>query len=178
MKPIKQADLFNALATALGNVKTITKSLRPGKTFDRGLASRIPFQILVVEDNLINQKVATRVLLQFGYEANVASNGQEALEMLEQQKFQLVFMDVQMPGMDGLEATRHICKHFKPSERPYIVAMTANAMKEDREQCMAAGMDDYVSKPIRTEEVKAAIERAGLHVLSGDPTNRQHPRSI
>jgi two-component system, sensor histidine kinase and response regulator len=161
MKPIKQADLFNAFTTALGNVKTITKSLRPGKNYDPALATRLPFKILIVEDNVINQKVANRVLLQFGYQTDLASNGREALEALELQKYDLIFMDVQMPEMDGLEATRHICATFDPSARPYIVAMTANAMKEDHQNCLAAGMNDYLSKPIRPDEVKAAIERAG-----------------
>ena len=160
MKPIKQADLFNALTTALGNIKTITKSLRPSKTFDHALATRMPFKILVAEDNVINQKVAMRILLQFGYQTDLASNGKDALEAVERQRYDILFMDMQMPEMDGLEATRHICARFDASERPYIVAMTANAMKEDREQCLAAGMDDYLSKPIRAEEIRAALERA------------------
>jgi two-component system sensor histidine kinase/response regulator len=161
MKPIKQADLFNALATALGHVKTTTKSLRPSKAFDPNLAARLPLKILVVEDNVVNQKVALRILLQFGYEADLATNGKEALDVLEQQKYDLVFMDMQMPEMDGLEATQRICARYQSPDRPYIVAMTANAMKEDHAQCLAAGMDDYLSKPIRTDEIKAAIERAG-----------------
>jgi len=163
MKPIKQGDLFNALTTALGHIKTITKSLRRAQPFDHDLATRLPLKILIVEDNEINQKVAMRVLLQFGYQTDLAANGKEALEAVERQKYDLLFMDVQMSEMDGLEATRRICTRFSPSERPYIVAMTANAMKEDRESCLAAGMDGYLSKPIRPQEVKAALERAALH---------------
>jgi signal transduction histidine kinase/CheY-like chemotaxis protein len=163
MKPIKQAELFNALATALGNIKTVTKSLRPVRAFDPTLATRLPFKILVVEDNMINQKVARRVLLQFGYATDLAENGKAAIEAVQRQKYDLVFMDVQMPQMDGLEATRRICGIRMPAERPYIVAMTANAMKEDRELCLASGMDDYLSKPIRPEDVKGAIERAAAH---------------
>ena len=113
-----------------------------------------------MEDNAINQKVAQRILLQFGYQTDLASNGREALEAVEQQKYDLVFMDMQMPEMDGLEATRHICARPNSPQRPYIIAMTANAMKEDRESCLAAGMDDYLSKPIRAEKIKAALERA------------------
>jgi two-component system sensor histidine kinase/response regulator len=161
LKPIKQTDLFNALATALGNIKTITKSLRPTKAFDYDLATRLPFKILIVEDNAINQRVATRVLLQFGYKADLAANGKLALEAVAREKYDLLFMDMQMPEMGGLEATRHICARLKPPQRPYIIAMTANAMKEDREECLASGMDDYLSKPIRAEEIKTAIERAG-----------------
>jgi len=160
MKPIKQADLFNALATALGNVKTITKSLHSGTVFDQDLATRLPLKILIVEDNVINQKVAQRTLLRFGYQADLAVNGKEALEAVERKKYDLLFMDMQMSEMDGLEASRRICARFVSSERPYIIAMTANAMKEDQESCLAAGMDDYLSKPIRPAEVKAALERA------------------
>jgi two-component system, sensor histidine kinase and response regulator len=160
MKPIKQADLFNALTTALGKIKTVTKSLRQNKIFDPTMATRLPLNILIAEDNIVNQKVAMGILLQFGYQAELVVNGKEAVEAVERQKYNLLFMDIQMPNMDGLEATRLICSNFNPSERPYIVAMTANAMKEDRELCLSAGMDDYISKPIRPEEIKAAIERA------------------
>ena len=160
MKPIKQADLFNALTTALGKIKTVTKSLRQNKVFDSTMAARLPLNILIAEDNIVNQKVAMGVLLQFGYHTDLVVSGKEAVEAAERQKYDLLFMDIQMPNMDGLEATRLICSRMNPSERPYIVAMTANAMKEDRERCLSAGMDDYLSKPIRPEEIKAAIERA------------------
>jgi two-component system sensor histidine kinase/response regulator len=161
MKPIKQEELFNALLTTLGHVKTTTKSNNPGRTLERDLAKRIPLKILIVEDNLINQKVALKILKQFGYEASVAGNGIEALAALEDQNYDLVFMDMQMPEMDGLEATRRICERYAPGDRPYIVAMTANALKEDHEKCLAAGMNAYLSKPIRTDELKEAIEKLG-----------------
>jgi two-component system sensor histidine kinase/response regulator len=160
MKPIKQADLFNALTTTLGKIKTVTKSLRQTKIFDPAMAARLPLEILVAEDNIVNQKVAMGILFQFGYQTDLVVSGKEAVEAVERQKYDLLFMDVQMPDMDGLEATRLICSRRSPSERPYIVAMTANAMKEDRELCLSAGMDDYLSKPIRPDEIKAAIERA------------------
>ena len=164
MKPIKQADLFNALTTALGKIKTVTKSLRQNKVFDSTMAARLPLNILIAEDNFVNQKVAMAVLLQFGYRTDLVVNGKEAVEAAERQKYDLLFMDIQMPNMDGLEATRLICSRMSPSERPYIVAMTANAMNEDRERCLSAGMDDYLSKPIRPEEIKAAIERASMQL--------------
>jgi len=164
MKPIKQEELFNALLTTLGHVKTITKNTQTARSFDRHLADKIPAKILIVEDNLINQKVATKILMQFGYAAQVAGNGIEGLAALEDQSYDLVFMDMQMPEMDGLEATRQICKRYSPGERPYIVAMTANALKEDQEKCLAAGMNDYLSKPIRTDELKEAIEKFGAVV--------------
>jgi CheY-like chemotaxis protein len=117
-------------------------------------------KILIAEDNSINQKVALRVLQQFGYQADLAANGLEAVQAVERQKYDLVFMDVQMPEMDGLEATRRICTRWPASDRPYIVAMTANAMKEDQGHCLAAGMNDYLSKPVRADEIKGALERA------------------
>jgi CheY-like chemotaxis protein len=160
MKPIKQADLFDALTTALGSIKTVTKLLRQNKSFDLKMAARLPLDILIAEDNIVNQKVAVAILLKFGYKSDLVVNGKEAVEAVGRQKYDLLFMDLQMPHMDGLEATRVIRSRFSPSERPYIVAMTANAMKEDRELCLSAGMDDYVSKPIHPDEIKAAIERA------------------
>ena len=169
MKPIKQAELLNALATALDNIQTVTKSLRQIKVFDPTMATRLPLKILLAEDNTINQKVALRVLQQFGYQSDLAANGVEALAAVKRQKYDLLFMDVQMPNMDGLEATRRICTILTPSERPYIVAMTANALKEDREICLDAGMDDYISKPIRPEDVKTALERTFMRLpLSGN----------
>jgi two-component system sensor histidine kinase/response regulator len=160
MKPIKQADLFDALTTALGKIKTVTKSLRQNKSFDAAMAARLPFDILVAEDNITNQRVVMGILQQFGYHAALVVTGKEAVEAVEGQKYDLLFMDLQMPDMDGLEATRLICSRMGPSERPYIVAMTANVMKEDRELCLSAGMDDYLSKPIRRDEIKAVIERS------------------
>ena len=162
MKPIKQADLFNALTTALGNIKTVTRSVRSAKVFDHTLADRCPLRILLVEDNLVNQKVASRILLQFGYIVDVVADGQQALDSVMQKTYDVVFMDVQMPVMSGLEATEIICKSYPRERRPLIVAMTANAMKEDEDACRAAGMDDYLSKPIRPESLKAALERAAL----------------
>jgi two-component system sensor histidine kinase/response regulator len=166
MKPIKQAELFNSLATALGHVHTVTKSLRLVKPFDPSLATRLPLKILLVEDNVINQKVALRILQQFGYQSDLAANGIDALAAVERQKYDLLFMDVQMPEMDGLEATRRICTLLSASQRPYIVAMTANALKEDRAMCLAAGMDDYLSKPVRPEDIKGALERAATRLAS------------
>ena len=120
-------------------------------------ATRHPLRILVAEDNAVNQKLALRLFSLMGYQADVAGNGIEALEAIERQPYDVVFMDVQMPEMDGLEATRRIRAALPDS--PRIVAMTANAMDGDREACLEAGMDDYVSKPIRIEELVAALEK-------------------
>lgn len=116
-----------------------------------------PLRILLVEDNQINQMVAVALLGQIGYEAHVAENGQEALEALRTAHYDVVFMDVQMPVMDGFEASRAIWKEFDADTRPYIIAMTAQAMQGDREQCLAAGMDAYISKPVDIGEIRSTL---------------------
>ncbi len=116
-----------------------------------------PLTILLVEDNVVNQKLALRLLSRMGYQADIASNGIEAIEAIDRQRYDLVLMDVQMPEMDGIEATEKIVEAFPPNERPWIVAMTANAMAGDREQCISAGMNDYISKPLRVSELVAAV---------------------
>jgi CheY-like chemotaxis protein/HPt (histidine-containing phosphotransfer) domain-containing protein len=116
-------------------------------------------RILLAEDNAVNQKVALRLLERLGHTADVASNGLEALEALERRPYDVVLMDVQMPELDGLEASRRINERWPAGERPRIVAMTANALPEDREACIAAGMDDYVAKPIRPHELAEALRR-------------------
>ncbi|MCU0922001.1 MAG: response regulator [Burkholderiaceae bacterium] len=122
------------------------------------MAERNPLRILLAEDNVVNQKLALRLLQQMGYRADVASNGIEAIECCARQPYDLVLMDVQMPEMDGLEASRRIVARWPAaSGRPRIVAMTANAMQGDREECLAAGMDDYVTKPIRVEALVKAL---------------------
>jgi CheY-like chemotaxis protein len=105
----------------------------------------------------VNQKLALRLLSRMGYQADVAANGIEAIDAVERRPYDLVLMDVQMPEMDGLEATRQIVHRVDSACRPWIVAMTANAMEGDREQCIAAGMQGYISKPIRVDELVAAL---------------------
>ena len=124
------------------------------------MAARHPLRILLAEDNLVNQKLALRLLQQMGYRADLASNGIEAIQCVERQAYDVVLMDVQMPEMDGLEAARRIVAKRQPDERPRIVAMTANAMAGDRELCLAAGMDDYITKPIRVEQLIQALVQA------------------
>ena len=129
-----------------------------GKTaIDPQLAHRHPLRILLAEDNLVNQKLALRLLGQMGYAADVVGNGRLAIEAVERRSYDLVLMDVQMPEVDGLEASRRITATWRSHERPRIVAMTANAMQGDREACLAAGMDDYLSKPIRVDDLVRAL---------------------
>jgi CheY-like chemotaxis protein len=126
-----------------------------------------PLRILLAEDNVVN-RAGLRLLSKMGYRADVAGNGQEVLQALKRQPYDVVLMDVQMPEMDGLEATRRICQQWTPRERPHIIAMTANAMQGDREMCLAAGMDDYLSKPIRVEELVKALSRVQALAASLD----------
>ena len=151
-KPIKQSQLYDTCVRILcGKQISVLPSPSSTSKFDLQLSEKLPLRILLVEDMPLNQKVALHMLQRLGYCADVASNGLEALFSLRHQDYDLVFMDVQMPEMDGLQATRCICKEWLPPKRPWIVAMTANAMQGDREECLNAGMNDYVSKPVRIE---------------------------
>jgi CheY-like chemotaxis protein len=123
------------------------------------MAARHPLRILLAEDNVVNQKLALRFLTQMGYRADLAANGVEAVESVARQTYDVVLMDVQMPEMDGLEASRRIHAQLPAAKRPRIVAMTANAMQGDRDMCLAAGMDDYITKPIRVEHLVEALMR-------------------
>ncbi|MEG5056459.1 response regulator [Microcoleus sp. A2-C5] len=120
-------------------------------------ANSTQIRILLAEDNVVNQKVATHLLDRIGYRADIAANGLEVLEALKRQSYDVVLMDVQMPEMDGLEATRRICAEWPANKKPRIIAMTANAMQGDREKCLEAGMDDYITKPVRREELAIAL---------------------
>ena len=157
-KPLKQSQLFDTLVTLLADGpvrKAVSATDKP--RIDASLAERHPLRILLAEDNVVNQKLAMRLLRQMGYRVDLASNGIEAIESVARQTYDVVLMDVQMPEMDGLEATRRIVARWPHGDRPRIVAMTANAMQGDRETCIAAGMDDYVVKPIRVEALVDAL---------------------
>ena len=154
-KPIKPQLLHDELSRVLGmeTAAPAVKSAPDAKAL----------RILVAEDNVVNQKVAIRTLERLGYRADVVASGGEALAALDRQPYHVILMDVQMPGMDGLEATRRIRADLPAERQPWIVALTANAFAEDRDACMTAGMDDYVSKPVRRDELVAALDRAGAH---------------
>ena len=157
-KPLHQSQLFDCLMTLLAAGRArepVQAKAKP--TMDAGMAQRHPLRILLAEDNAVNQKLALRLLQQMGYRADLAGNGVEVIESLERQAYDVVLMDVQMPEMDGLEASRRITAGWPADKRPRIIAMTANAMQGDREQCLAAGMHDYVTKPIRVDQLVEAL---------------------
>ncbi len=160
-KPIHQSNLYDTLVSLLAQEPaTKAAAATPVKgRLDPEMATRHPLRILLAEDNVVNQKLALRLLQQMGYRADLASNGIEAVESVQRQTYDVVLMDVQMPEMDGLDASRRICAQWGPQERPRIVAMTANAMQGDRDMCLAAGMDDYVTKPIRVEQLVEALHQ-------------------
>ena len=155
-RPLHQSQLFDALMTLFAGAAPSRLAERRQRV-DPGLAERHPLRILLAEDNAVNQKLALRLLQQMGYRADVAASGVEAVESVRRQRYDVVLMDVQMPEMDGLEATREIVGRFG-DDRPRIVAMTANAMQGDREACLASGMDDYLTKPIRVEQLMQALQ--------------------
>jgi CheY-like chemotaxis protein len=158
-KPLKPSALYDALAGLFAR-NVVTPKADSGKpVMDAELGKRHPLRILLAEDNAVNQKLALRVLEQMGYRADVASNGIEAIESIERQTYDVILMDVQMPEMDGLDATRNI-RELTEVKQPRIIAMTANAMEGDRERCLAAGMNDYISKPIRVHELVEALQKA------------------
>jgi len=158
-KPMHQSHLFDMLVTLLAHSATVKGSKTAKARTDPDMAARHPLRILLAEDNVVNQKLAIRFLTQMGYRADIAANGVEAIESVIRQTYDVVLMDVQMPEMDGLEASRRINAQWPTQKRPRIVAMTANALQGDREKCLAAGMDDYITKPLRVEQLVEALLR-------------------
>jgi signal transduction histidine kinase/CheY-like chemotaxis protein/nitrate/nitrite-specific signal transduction histidine kinase len=172
VKPVKPSALHDALATAVAGEGAATRtggerSAAPATTPSAGL------RILLAEDNAVNQKLALRLLKQMGLSADVVGDGQAAVDAIEGGQYDLILMDVQMPELDGLEATRQIRQRW-PDRAVRIVGLTANAMAGDREACLAAGMDDYVSKPIRPEELATAIAKTPLGVGAGAAIDTVH----
>jgi len=158
-KPIKASRLYDAL------IDTVAETVRPARIHvatqaGERLADRHPLRVLVAEDNGVNQKVALAMLRHLGYRADLAADGVEAVEAVRRVPYDVVFMDLQMPELDGMDATRQIHAEHAPGRRPRIIALTANAYDEDREACLKVGMDDYLSKPLKTELLEAALQRA------------------
>ena len=163
-KPVGQSQLYNNLTVILSEKIAkkrieIRQSSTPSPVADPETATRLPLRILLAEDNVVNQKVARLMLKRQGYRADIANNGLEVLEALRRQLYDVVFMDLHMPEMDGLAATRRIREEWSAAEQPRIIAMTANAMQGDREICLEAGMDDYIPKPVRSEELSQALSK-------------------
>ena len=160
-KPLKPAQLYTVLSKVLGNERATLpltdRFVRGDKSDYVGMGQKHPLLILLAEDNATNQKVALRMLERLGYRADVAANGEEVLSALRRQAYDVVLMDVQMPEMDGLTTTKIIQQEWPVGQRPYIVAMTANALAGHREEYLAAGMDDYVSKPVQLEQLAQAL---------------------
>lgn len=169
-KPMKPSQLYDALMTIF-DAQPVTErkdeETMPGR-LDAGMAQRLPLKILLAEDNAVNQKVALRLLERLGYGAEVVGNGVEAVAAVQRQEYDVVLMDVQMPEMDGLEASRRIKQGGGIASGPRIIALTADAMQGDRERCLAAGMDDYITKPIRVEALVAALAETRPHSRSQD----------
>ncbi|MEB3282300.1 MAG: response regulator [Lyngbya sp.] len=167
-KPLKQSQFYNTLVQIFADSETADQSSALKLMDDSGSfnppQNHAALRILLAEDNVTNQKVATKLLQRLGYRADIAGNGVEVLDALKRQPYDVVLMDVQMPQMDGLETSRRICQEYgdgsdERPRKPWIIAMTANAMRGDREMCLSAGMDDYVTKPVRREELAQALAK-------------------
>jgi two-component system, sensor histidine kinase and response regulator len=159
-KPIKQSQLFNAIISVFGKKADVEEQTHPAPLITQyTLTENAPQgpRILLAEDNLVNQKVALIHLRKLGYMADVANNGREALQAVKKGNYDVVLMDIQMPEMDGYEATRAIRRATRNGDHLPIIAMTANAMKGDREKCLEAGMDDYLSKPVNPKQLKEKL---------------------
>jgi signal transduction histidine kinase/CheY-like chemotaxis protein len=157
-KPVKAATLHEAISSAVSGRTPVTRPQGMGE--DPEIAGECPLRVLVAEDHPTNQRIIKLMLERLGYRPEIVGNGLEVLAALRQQDFDALIMDVQMPEMDGLTAAREICRTWPVGKRPWILAMTANALEGDREKCLAAGMDDYISKPVRTTDLSAALRRA------------------
>ena len=170
-KPIRTVTLHAGLHKATRQIRSLgeisEESAAPIKPVEKAVEPTLlvePMRILIVEDNLVNQRIFAAMVRKSGNTFDLATDGSQVLPKLKEQPFDVILMDVQMPVMDGLEATRLICRTYEVSRRPWVIALTANAMSGDREKCLAAGMDDYVSKPIKVQEFTAALARARAHL--------------
>jgi len=162
-KPLKHSVLYKTIEEEFTGMGTNTKVLQDAKQkISTEFAKKYPLRILIAEDNITNQQIAGMFLKKMGYDADIAKDGQETLEMVSEGNYDLIFMDVQMPVMDGLEATRMI--RLCLNEQPVIIAMTANAMQGDKQTCLQAGMDDYISKPIKLEEMAKMLEQWAIKI--------------
>ncbi len=161
-KPLRPRELHRILLQNFRPQDMPKKKVRDNAMFDSEMGERLKLSILIAEDNVVNQRVAVGILKRLGFQADVVSNGIEVLDALKLRDYDVILMDIQMPEMDGLQATERIVQQYPEDERPYIVALTAHALQGYREQYMSAGMQDYISKPIVVKELRAALERASV----------------
>jgi CheY-like chemotaxis protein len=163
VKPIGPARLLEAIVAAVVGPTQHAASAPVAVPAATPLGERLPLRLLVADDSVVNTTVATGFLKRLGYSPDVVVNGIEVLRALETKVFDVIFLDIQMPEMDGYEAARCIRAKWASNEleRPRLIAMTGNAMQGDRDLCLAAGMDDYIAKPVRADAVQAALERWG-----------------
>jgi len=183
-KPIKQSQLHKILIQTIspGSV-SLTENQQQIEISDESkkketLKDQIPLKLLIAEDNIINQKLTVKILSQLGYQTEVVSNGLEVIDSLKRLHYDIILMDVQMPEMDGIEAAKYIVKNWKTEERPVIIAMTANVMQGDKERCLNAGMDDYLSKPIVIDEVQNIIKKWEGNIRTKRSTSRNIKSSL
>jgi CheY-like chemotaxis protein len=168
IKPIRDSRLRSVLTQILaGSVRPAAAEQAPSDT--SALALRHPLRILLVEDNAVNQRVAEAMLARLGYRVDLAANGLEALDLLKKAFYDVVLMDVQMPELDGLQATRRIRARWPVGTGPHIIAMTANTLRSDQQACLDAGMDDYLAKPIRMADFRAALLRVPVRASPPAP---------
>jgi CheY-like chemotaxis protein len=174
---------LSQLASALGRLLDGAAARVPSRSrpvadgLDVALGTRFPLRVLLAEDNRINQKVALKLLERMGYQADVAADGFEVLAALDRQRYDVILMDIQMPGMDGIEAARTIRETRPGNEQPAILALTANATQQDAAECLDAGMDGFLSKPVAPAALAKALERCGRARL-GDVGVGPHRMSV
>lgn len=162
-KPVKLAELFDLVLSVIAEARN-RKKMEADHNFDKKLSDKLPLNILLAEDNYTNQELVITLMRKMGYNIDAVDNGRKVLDMMENKKYDIILMDVQMPIMNGMEATSAILDQYPEGERPYIIAITANAMPGDRERFLEAGMVDYLSKPIRFKDVQEVLVRWGRKI--------------
>ncbi len=164
-KPIRQSQLYDAI-TSLFGIEPTQRRLEKHIPIDSSFGKKSPIKILLAEDNAINQKVAIRMIEKFGFKADAVSNGIEVMEALKNIKYDLIFMDIHMPEMDGIESSTKIISEFTEENRPIIIAMTADLFGDIREKCFNAGMQDFISKPVKISELQNILVKWGEKIIS------------
>ncbi len=162
-KPVKHSQLYDLIIKIFVSFEDIQQkeSINLKPVINYNIAKELPLKILVAEDNTVNQKLVNKIFEKFGYSIDIVSNGLEVIEVIKLKKYDLIFMDVQMPEMDGLETTNYLVENISPEIRPKIIAMTANATTEDKKNCFNSGMDDYLAKPVSLKEIESMLIKWG-----------------